>query len=85
MKPVQYDRHAKRRMKDREVSQEEIELTLNNPDEVRASIKGRTNAFKFLNHGYLRVIFREEVHRPFVITVTVRKKPFGGQDENRIQ
>jgi hypothetical protein len=85
MKPVQYDRHAKRRMKDREVSQEEIELTLKNPDLLEQSIKGRTNAFNFLNDRYLRVTFKEEANRLYVITVTVRKKPFGGQYENRIQ
>ena len=72
-------------MKDREVSQKEIELTIKNPDLLKQSIKGRTNAFKFLNDRYLRVTFKEEANRLYVITVTVRKKPFGGQYENRIQ
>ena len=45
MKPIQYDRHARRRMKDRKVNQEEVELTIKNPDFLKQSIKGRTNAF----------------------------------------
>jgi len=80
MKPVQYDRHAKRRMKDRKVNQEEVELTIENPDFLRQSIKsikGRTNAFKFINKRYLRVTFKEALDHFFIITVTVRKKPFG--------
>ncbi len=85
MKPIQYDRHAKRRMKDRDVNPEEVELTLENPDLVKESIKGRMNAYKFIKGRYLRVTFKEELNRLFVITVTVRKQPFGGPHENRIQ
>jgi len=85
MKPIYYDRHAKRRMKDRGVSNEEIELSLKNSDFLNQSIKGRTNAFKFLNNRYLRVTFKEEPNRLYVITVTIRKKPFGGKYENRVQ
>ena len=85
MKQFQYDRHAKRRMKDRKVNQEEVELTIENPDFLKPSIKGRRNAFKFINERYLRVTFKEALDHFFIITVTVRKKPFGGQYENRIQ
>ena len=85
MKPIQYDRHAKRRMKDRKVNQEEVELTIKNPDFLKQSIKGRINAFKFINERYLRVTFKEALDQFFIITVTVRKKPFGEQHENRIQ
>jgi hypothetical protein len=85
MKPIQYDRHAKRRMKDRAVSQEETQLAIENPDSLEKSVKGRSSAFKFMNGRYLRVTFKEELDHVLVVTVTVRKKPFGGQYENRIQ
>ena len=76
MKPLKFDRHAKRRMKEREVMEEEVELTINIPDFNEQSIKGRTNAFKFINDRFLRVTYREELDHILIITVTMRKKPF---------
>ena len=77
-KPVKYDRHAKKRMKEREVSKDETEFAIENPDFCEPSIKGRMNAFKFTNGRYLRVTFKEEVDHILVITVTIRKRPFRG-------
>lgn len=73
---VIYDRHAKRRMKEREVSEDEAESALNNPDYIEPSVKGRTNAFKYINGRYLRVTFKPESENILVITITVRKKSF---------
>ncbi len=78
MKPVKYDRHAKRRMKEREVTVDEAETVIKNPDFSELSKKGRTNAFKFINGKYMRVTFKEETDQILVITVTIRKKPFRG-------
>ena len=78
MKPIRYDRHARKRMKDREVSEDEAEFVIKNPDACKPSIKGRINAFKFVNGRYLRVTFKEESDHILVITVTIRKKPFIG-------
>lgn len=77
-KPVKYDRHAKKRMREREVSKDEAVSAIENPDFCEPSIKGRMNAFKFINGRYLRVTFKEEVDHILVITVTIRKKPFRG-------
>ena len=76
MKPIRYDRHAKRRMKDRHVTEADVELAIENADSLEQSIKGRINAFRFLNGRYLRVTFREEPDQILVITVTIKKKPF---------
>ena len=76
MKPIRYDRHAKRRMKDRHVTEADVELAIENVDSLEQSIKGRINAFRFLNGRYLRVTFREEPDQILVITVTIKKKPF---------
>ncbi|HHT9125807.1 MAG TPA: DUF4258 domain-containing protein [Candidatus Brocadiia bacterium] len=78
VKPVRYDRHAKKRMKEREVSQDETAFAIENPDFCEPSVKGRINAFKFINGRYLRVTFKEEADYILVITVTIRKKPFRG-------
>lgn len=78
MKFIRYDRHAKRRMKEREITEEEAEIAINNPDYIEPSIKGRKNAYKFIGSRFLRVTFKEEPENILVITVTIRKKPFKG-------
>lgn len=78
MKFTMYDRHAKRRMKEREVTEEEAEMAINNPDYIEPSVKGRKNAYKFIGSRFLRVTFKEEPENILVITVTVRKRPFKG-------
>ncbi len=78
VKPIKYDRHAKKRMNERGVSKDETEITIENPDFCEPSIKGRINAYKFSNGRYLRVTFKEETDHILAITVTIRKKPFRG-------
>lgn len=55
-----YDRHAKRRMNEREVTENEIEAVIAAPEYIEPSVKGRTNAFHFMSGRYPRVTFREE-------------------------
>jgi len=76
MKPIKYDRHAKRRMRDRHVIEDEVKSAIEDADSLEQGIKGRLNAFKFINGRYLRVTFKEEPEHILVITVTIRKKPF---------
>lgn len=78
MPVIKYDRHAKKRMKEREVSEDEAEAAINNPDFNEPTRKGRTNALKFMNSRYLRVTYKEESDSILVVTVTLRKKPFRG-------
>ena len=65
-------------MKEREVTEEEAEMAINNPDYIEPSIKGRKNAYKFIGNRFLRVTFKGEPENILVITVTIRKKPFKG-------
>jgi len=76
MKLIKYDRHARRRMKDRHVIDDEVKSAIEDADFLEQSIKGRLNAFKFINGRYLRVTFKEEPDHILVITVTIRKKLF---------
>jgi len=78
MRAVKYNRHAKKRMKDRDVSEDEVLFVIKNPDSCEPSIKGRINAFKFIRGRHIRVTFKEESVHILVITVTIRKKPFQG-------
>ncbi|MFZ3064619.1 MAG: DUF4258 domain-containing protein [Nitrospirota bacterium] len=76
VKPIRFDRHARRRMKEREITEEEAKITIKEPEYTEPSAKGRTNAFKFISNKFLRVTFKEEYDHILVITVTMRKKPF---------
>ena len=76
MKPVIYDRHAKRRMKERQVSEDEVAMAIQAPDSAEPDIKGRTNFCKYQNNRYVRVTAKDESGHILVITVTIRIKPF---------
>ncbi len=58
-KVIKYDRHARRRMKWRRISQTEVELTLAEPDKAEFTKEGRKNAFKVIGNRYIKVTYRE--------------------------
>jgi hypothetical protein len=76
VKLVRYDRHAKRRMKESEITEEEAEMTIKESEYIEPSVKGRKNAYKFINDRFLRVTYKEGKDLILIVTVTVRKKPF---------
>ena len=51
-------------MKWRRISEEEVFLTLENPNRVEESIKGRKNAYKSIGKRYLKVTYKEFFLRP---------------------
>jgi hypothetical protein len=76
VKKILFDRHALRRMKERQVAEEEVKETIADPDALEPSIKGRMNSYKFSNGRFLRVTYKEEMTSILIITVTIRKNPF---------
>lgn len=66
-------------MKERRVALEEVEEILTHPEYTVPSVKERKNAFGILNGRYLRVTYKEHSQEFLVITVVVRKRPFGEQ------
>ena len=58
-KSLRFDRHARRRMKWRRISEEEVTLTLSNPDKTEQSIKGRINVYKTIGTRYIKVTYKE--------------------------
>jgi hypothetical protein len=85
MKPVIFDRHAKRRMKERGVDESETVRAIETPDISEPSLRGRTNAYKFMSGRYLRITYKEEPDYIMVITVTIRTRPFKERNnEDRI-
>jgi len=68
-KPVRFDRHAKRRMKWRGISEADANLTLNDPDKVEQSIRGRINVFKVIGKRYIKVTYKEFLEEILIISV----------------
>ena len=73
MKPIYYDRHARRRMRERGITPEDVAETLRTPDRVEPSIKGRFNAFRRIGGRLIRVTFREETDHLLVITAVWKR------------
>ncbi len=69
MKPIRFDRHAKRRMAQRGINPSEVEAALRHPERIEASIKERANAFAPGAGGSIRVTYRESPDEILVITV----------------
>ena len=68
-----FDRHAKRRMKWRRISEQEVYLTLENPDKIEESIKGRTNAYKLIGKRYIKVTYKKTSEGVLVISVVDKR------------
>jgi hypothetical protein len=82
MKQILFDRHARKRIKERGAGDMEVESVIRDPELLLPSVKDRMNAFRWLNGRYLRVTFKEETDAILVITVAVRKRPFVGDNRH---
>lgn len=65
---IYFSRHAKRQMKWRKISEEEVQNTIFNPEKTLDSIKGRKNAFKHFNKKWIKVTFKEKDDRITIVT-----------------
>jgi len=66
---VKYTRHARRRMKWRKISKEEIEKTLEAPDRTESCGEKRVNASKSLGKRLLKVSYVIEANEIVIISV----------------
>jgi len=64
-----FSRHAKRQMKWREISEDEVRQTVFAPESVEDSTGARKNAFRHLGTKWLKVTFLLEGERITIITV----------------
>ena len=69
---IVFSRYAKRQMKWRGISEEEVKLTLTDFDKMEDSIKGRKNAYKQLPTRLIKVTFKKEAEEIIVITAVAR-------------
>ena len=72
-KPVYFVRHAKNRMRWRNISKEEVIRVLDSPEKVVDDIKNRKNAFRMVAQRYLKVTFVEEEGTIVVLSVVEKE------------
>ncbi len=68
-KAIKYDRHARRRMKWRRISQVEVEQTIKEPEKTELTRVGRKNAFRAIGDRYIKVTYRELKDEILIISV----------------
>ena len=71
---ISFSRHAKRQMKWREITEDEVKDTVLYPESVEDSIKGRKNAFKHIGKKYLKVTFHKEINKITIVTAVDKNK-----------
>jgi len=61
--------HVKERMKERGITEEEIEKVLKKPEYSYPGTKGEKNKVKTINGKKIRVVYKERPRRKIIITV----------------
>lgn len=56
-------------MKWRKISEEEVNLTLNNPDKIEQSVRGRVNVYKAISERYIKVTYKKFPEEVLIISV----------------
>lgn len=69
---IKFTRHARRQMKWRKITEEEVVLAVDSPDRLEATTKGRKNAFKVIAGRLLRVTYAFRNGEAVVITALVK-------------
>ena len=69
---ISFSRHARRQMKWRKISENEVKSAINKPDRLADTIKGRKNAFKIVGGRPLKITYKPEGRTLTVITALVK-------------
>ena len=69
---VKFDRHARRRMKWRKISEADVIKTLENPEITEDTIKGRKNAYRLIGDRFIKVTYKIYLQEIIVISAVVK-------------
>jgi hypothetical protein len=67
-----FSRHARRQMKWRKISEDEVRSAIDEPAGLMDTIKGRKNAFKVVGGRSLKVTYKPEGESLTVVTAVVK-------------
>ncbi len=73
---VKFDRHARRRMKWRNITESEVMFVLDNPDRTEDTDKGRKNAYRIVKDQCIKVTFRTTDEE--ILVISAMRKKIGG-------
>jgi hypothetical protein len=71
---IYFSRHAKRQMKWRDISEQEVKDVILSPEKAEESVKDRKNAFKHIGRKWLKVTFKQESDKVTIVTVIDKSK-----------
>ena len=69
---IKFSRHAKRQMKWRKISENEVKMAIKNPDKLEETIMGRKNALKAIEGRLLKITYKSEIGDAVVITAIAK-------------
>lgn len=67
-----FSRHAKRQMKWRRITENEVKLVIDNPDATVDTVKDRKNACKIIDGRNLKITYKPEDGWLTIITAVVK-------------
>ena len=71
---LEITRHARRRMKWRRITEEDVRATIDEPDKTEESVSGRKNVYKEIGVRYIKVTYREIANKLVVISAVDKGK-----------
>ncbi len=74
MKEIYFSRHAKRQMKWRKITKEEVLTAILEPEDIQDSINGIKNFYKHINEKLIKATYKEEIDKFVVITAIDKNK-----------
>ena len=74
MKKIKFDRHARRRMKWRKISEDEVISVLMQPDNKEPAIRERFNAYKEVGGRKIKVTYMESEEEIYLLLLYLRNK-----------
>jgi len=69
---ISFSRHARRHMKWRKISENEVKSAINEPDSLVDAVKGRKNAYQIVGGRSLKITHKSEGRTLTVITALVK-------------
>ena len=71
---IVFTRHAKRRMKWREINESEVIEVIKSPERIESSIFGRKNAYKNIGVKLLKVTYIEKESKIIIVSVVDKNR-----------
>jgi hypothetical protein len=69
---IELSRHARRHIRWREITEDEIIEVINNPERVEDAMHGKKNAFRKIGDRLLKVTYKHKDQKLVIITAVIK-------------